>query len=37
VERLVLPGGHSPQLEHESEVAEAIARFLDRSPCRNPQ
>ncbi len=28
VERLVLPGGHSPQLEHEAEVTEAIARFL---------
>jgi pimeloyl-ACP methyl ester carboxylesterase len=28
VERLVLPGGHSPQLEHEREVAEAVARFL---------
>jgi pimeloyl-ACP methyl ester carboxylesterase len=28
VERLVLSGGHSPQLEHEPEVATAIARFL---------
>jgi pimeloyl-ACP methyl ester carboxylesterase len=28
VERLVLPGGHSPHLEHEAEVFEAIARFL---------
>jgi pimeloyl-ACP methyl ester carboxylesterase len=28
VERLVLPGGHSPQLEHEAEVTEAVARFL---------
>jgi pimeloyl-ACP methyl ester carboxylesterase len=31
VERLVLPGGHSPHLEHEREVADAVARFLDRS------
>jgi len=28
VERLVLSGGHSPQLEHEAEVLQAIARFL---------
>jgi pimeloyl-ACP methyl ester carboxylesterase len=28
VERLVLSGGHSPHLEHETEAAEAIARFL---------
>jgi pimeloyl-ACP methyl ester carboxylesterase len=28
VERLVLSGGHSPQLEHEAEVVRAIARFL---------
>jgi pimeloyl-ACP methyl ester carboxylesterase len=30
VQRLVLPGGHSPQLEHTVEVAEAIARFVNR-------
>jgi pimeloyl-ACP methyl ester carboxylesterase len=30
VERLVLPGGHSPHLEHEREVAEAIGAFLSR-------
>jgi pimeloyl-ACP methyl ester carboxylesterase len=28
VERLVLPGGHSPHLEHEAAVVEAIERFL---------
>jgi pimeloyl-ACP methyl ester carboxylesterase len=28
VERLVLPGGHSPHLDHEREVVDAIARFL---------
>jgi pimeloyl-ACP methyl ester carboxylesterase len=31
VERLVLPGGHSPQLEHEAEVSEAVAQFLSES------
>ncbi len=30
VQRLVLAGGHSPQLEHEREVVEAIAGFLSR-------
>src|SRR6201996_8289126 len=30
VERLVLPGGHSPQLEHGPEGAAAIAGFLGR-------
>jgi len=30
VERLVVPGGHSPHLEHTVDVIEAIARFLDR-------
>ena len=29
-ERLVLTGGHSPHLEHETEVADAIATFLSR-------
>jgi pimeloyl-ACP methyl ester carboxylesterase len=28
VERLVLPGGHSPHLEHGAEVSAAIASFL---------
>lgn len=28
VQRLVLPGGHSPHLEHEGRVAEATAGFL---------
>jgi pimeloyl-ACP methyl ester carboxylesterase len=28
VQRLVLPGGHSPHLEHGPRVAEAIAAFL---------
>jgi pimeloyl-ACP methyl ester carboxylesterase len=28
VQRLVLPGGHSPHLEHEAEVLDAIAGFL---------
>ena len=28
VERLVLPGGHSPHLEHRAQVLEAIAGFL---------
>jgi pimeloyl-ACP methyl ester carboxylesterase len=28
VTRLVLPGGHSPQLEHGAEVAERVAAFL---------
>jgi pimeloyl-ACP methyl ester carboxylesterase len=28
VERLVLPGGHSPHVEHEAEVVAAIGRFL---------
>ncbi len=28
VQRLVLPGGHSPQLEHGPEVARAVAAFL---------
>jgi pimeloyl-ACP methyl ester carboxylesterase len=28
VERLVVPGGHSPHLEHAQEVSEAIGRFL---------
>ncbi len=32
VQRLVLEGGHSPHLEHEREVVEALARFL--SPAR---
>ncbi len=26
--RLVLPGGHSPHLEHEQQVAQAVAAFL---------
>jgi pimeloyl-ACP methyl ester carboxylesterase len=30
VERLVLAGGHSPHLEHEREVVDAIAGFLSR-------
>jgi pimeloyl-ACP methyl ester carboxylesterase len=30
VERVVLSGGHSPHLEHEREVVDAIARFLSR-------
>jgi pimeloyl-ACP methyl ester carboxylesterase len=28
VERLTLPGGHSPHLEHRQEVVEAVAAFL---------
>jgi pimeloyl-ACP methyl ester carboxylesterase len=28
VRRLVLPGGHSPHLEHEQQVTQAIAEFL---------
>jgi pimeloyl-ACP methyl ester carboxylesterase len=28
VERLVVPGGHSPHLEHPEEVPAAIARFI---------
>jgi pimeloyl-ACP methyl ester carboxylesterase len=28
VERLILTGGHSPHLEHEAEVANAVAAFL---------
>ena len=28
VHRLILPGGHSPHLEHGSEVAQAVAAFL---------
>jgi pimeloyl-ACP methyl ester carboxylesterase len=28
VSRLVLPGGHSPHLEHERQVVEAIAEFV---------
>jgi pimeloyl-ACP methyl ester carboxylesterase len=28
VERLVLPGGHSPHLEHPEAVAQAIEAFL---------
>ncbi|MGH2896553.1 MAG: alpha/beta fold hydrolase [Solirubrobacteraceae bacterium] len=28
VQRLVLPGGHSPHLEHGQRVAEAVAAFL---------
>jgi pimeloyl-ACP methyl ester carboxylesterase len=28
VQRLVLPGGHSPHLEHGAEVADAVAAFL---------
>jgi pimeloyl-ACP methyl ester carboxylesterase len=28
VQRLVLPGGHSPHLEHGPQVAEAVAAFL---------
>ena len=31
VERLVLSGGHSPHLEHEPEVVQAIARFLSET------
>jgi len=34
VERLVLPGGHSPHLEHERRVADAIAAFLARLPAK---
>jgi pimeloyl-ACP methyl ester carboxylesterase len=30
VERLVLAGGHSPHLEHEREVVDAITAFLNR-------
>ncbi len=29
VQRLVLPGGHSPHLEHGPQVAEAVRGFLD--------
>jgi pimeloyl-ACP methyl ester carboxylesterase len=29
-ERLVLPGGHSPHLEHSDDVVAAIASFADR-------
>ena len=31
VERLVLPGGHSPHLEHRERVVEAISAFLAAS------
>jgi pimeloyl-ACP methyl ester carboxylesterase len=30
VERLVLPGGHSPHREHPDDVARAISTFVDR-------
>jgi pimeloyl-ACP methyl ester carboxylesterase len=29
VQRLVLPGGHSPHLEHGPALAEAVTRFID--------
>jgi pimeloyl-ACP methyl ester carboxylesterase len=32
VERLVLPGGHSPHLEHEEQVTEAISAFVAGLP-----
>jgi pimeloyl-ACP methyl ester carboxylesterase len=32
VQRLVLPGGHSPHLEHEAAVVDAIDAFLDGAP-----
>jgi pimeloyl-ACP methyl ester carboxylesterase len=34
VRRLVLPGGHSPHLEHEQEVVRAAAEFLSELPIR---
>ncbi|MHB8691531.1 MAG: alpha/beta fold hydrolase [Solirubrobacteraceae bacterium] len=36
VERLVLPGGHSPHLEHGDDVAGAIASFVDRVVAGGP-
>lgn len=35
VERLVLPGGHSPHLEHRERVVKAIAAFLARQTLSN--
>jgi pimeloyl-ACP methyl ester carboxylesterase len=32
VRRVVVPGGHSPHLEHPAEVVEAIARFAGSLP-----
>lgn len=32
VQRLVLPGGHSPHLEHSDGVVEAVARFVAGLP-----
>jgi pimeloyl-ACP methyl ester carboxylesterase len=32
VKRLVLSGGHSPHLEHERRVAQAVAEFLAQLP-----
>jgi pimeloyl-ACP methyl ester carboxylesterase len=36
VQRVVVGGGHSPHLEHEREVIEAIARFVAQGPTLSP-
>jgi pimeloyl-ACP methyl ester carboxylesterase len=34
VARLVLPGGHSPHLDHPDDVPAAIAAFIERLRAR---